>query len=469
MLKKEVTKTHNLTEHEDTGRYRQLLVRTLHCCCMKFPDIAASVIPVVMEFLSDNGELASYDVLVFVREAIHKFEHLRPLIIQRLLEVFRSIKSVRVHRASLWILGEYTSGEDIISVLKQIRLTLGELPLVDYEIQVKTTADKTSEESENAGINSKLVTSDGTYATQSVFSTVALSKKEDRPPLRQYLMEGDFFIGASVASTLAKLALRYISRVDDPALQNAFCTESMLIIASILHLGKSGLPCKVLSNDDTERMLFCIRVLSEKSASIVKIFTNDCRLALSSLLAAKQNEEASMNKVKEKSVHSVQVDDPITFLQLTSSNVGSEIGAENVFEASLSQAIGIGGGNGGVVGGGTGTALTHSSLTTSDLLFPASSLNKVTQLTGFSDPVYAEAYVHVNQYDIVLDVFIVNQTGDTLQNCTLELATLGDLKLVEKPQPCVLGPRDFCNIKGNVKVASTENGIIFGNIVDYSL
>lgn len=94
-----------------------------------------------------------------------------------------------------------------------------------------------------------------------------------------------------------------------------------------------------------------------------------------------------------------------------------------------------------------------------------SKLNKITQLTGFSDPVYAEAYVHVNQYDIVLDVLIVNQTNDTLQNCTLELATLGDLKLVEKPQPVVLAPRDFCNIKANVKVASTENGIIFGNIV----
>ncbi|KAI4459952.1 coatomer subunit beta [Holotrichia oblita] len=89
----------------------------------------------------------------------------------------------------------------------------------------------------------------------------------------------------------------------------------------------------------------------------------------------------------------------------------------------------------------------------------------VTQLTGFSDPVYAEAYVHVNQYDTVLDVLIVNQTSDTLQNCTLEIATLGDLKLVEKPQPMVLPPNDFCNIKANVKVASTENEIIFGKIV----
>lgn len=99
-----------------------------------------------------------------------------------------------------------------------------------------------------------------------------------------------------------------------------------------------------------------------------------------------------------------------------------------------------------------------------DIASPNSKLNKVTQLTGFSDPVYAEAYVHVNQYDIVLDVLIVNQTNDTLQNCTLELATLGDLKLVERPHPVVLAPHDFCNIKANVKVSSTENGIIFGNI-----
>lgn len=54
--------------------------------------------------------------------------------------------------------------------------------------------------------------------------------------------------------------------------------------------------------------------------------------------------------------------------------------------------------------------------------------------------------------------------GDTLQNCTLELATLGDLKLVERPHAVVLAPHDFCNIKANVKVSSTENGIIFGNI-----
>ena len=40
----------------------------------------------------------------------------------------------------------------------------------------------------------------------------------------------------------------------------------------------------------------------------------------------------------------------------------------------------------------------------------------------------------VHQYDIVLDVSVVNRTADTMQGVTLELATMGDLKLVERPQ-----------------------------------
>merc|ERR1712242_289493 len=150
------------------------------------------------------------------------------------------------------------------------------------------------------------------------------------------------------------------------------------------------------------------------------------------------------NKKKSASLLSTQADSPIKFTQLSKANDLAAAG--DIFELGLSQAISI----------------SRKKLI---FFFSSSKLSKVTQLTGFSDPVYAEAYVHVHQYDIVLDVLIVNQTSDTLQNVTLELATLGDLKLVERPSPVVMGPLDFCSIKANVKVASTENGIIFGNIV----
>ena len=46
-----------------------------------------------------------------------------------------------------------------------------------------------------------------------------------------------------------------------------------------------------------------------------------------------------------------------------------------------------------------------------------------------------------------MDVLVVNQTADTLQNLSLELSTVGDLKLVDKPSPVTLAPHDFTNIK----------------------
>lgn len=45
VLKKEVSKTHNTQESEDVEKYKQSLVRTLHQCTMKFPDVANAIIP----------------------------------------------------------------------------------------------------------------------------------------------------------------------------------------------------------------------------------------------------------------------------------------------------------------------------------------------------------------------------------------------------------------------------------------
>uniref|UniRef100_A0A1I8N306 Coatomer subunit beta n=1 Tax=Musca domestica TaxID=7370 RepID=A0A1I8N306_MUSDO len=451
VLKKEVSKTHNV-EHEDTGKYRQLLVRTLHSCSIKFPDVAASVIPVLVEFLSDTNELAAADVLIFIREAIQKFPALRSLIIGHLIEAFPQIKSSKIHRAAVWILGEYVDDKSqILEVIDVITQTLGEIPMVEAE-QRRLAGEQTDEELSAAQAapatqttNSK-VTSDGTYATQSAFSLAPVAKKEKRPPLRQYLMDGDFFIGAALSATLTKLVLRYADLEQDVRSQNRLTTRVMLIMSSILHLGKSGFPSKPITNDDTDRIFICLRTLSERTEEAVEVFKRYCREALGKMLDAQAEEDQRVLKEKQKAAAKVQPDDPVLFSQLSNGRE-NQLG-ENVFESSLNQAL-------------AGTKSTNLS----DITSPNNKLNKVTQLTGFSDPVYAEAYVNVNQYDIVLDVLIVNQTNDTLQNCTLELATLGDLKLVERPHPVVLAPHDFCNIKANVKVSSTENGIIFGNIV----
>jgi coatomer subunit beta len=145
---------------------------------LQFPDVAATVIPVLMEFLTDSNELAAEDVLVFVREAIQKFTLLRPLITEKLLEAFPAVKSAKVHRAALWILGEYANtSKDILEIFEIVDKTLGEVPIVEAEQKrllgevstVSGSEDQKENMSNNTNSASK-VTSDGTYATQSAFS-----------------------------------------------------------------------------------------------------------------------------------------------------------------------------------------------------------------------------------------------------------------------------------------------------------
>jgi coatomer subunit beta len=47
----------------------------------------------------------------------------------------------------------------------------------------------------------------------------------------------------------------------------------------------------------------------------------------------------------------------------------------------------------------------------------------------------------------------------------VDFATLGDLKIVERPTVYTVGPHGFQNIKATIKVSSTETGVIFGSIL----
>eukprot|EP01135_Chromosphaera_perkinsii_P000028 Nk52_evm7s16 gene=Nk52_evmTU7s16 len=457
VLKKEITKTQSSEEFEKIGEYRQLLVRALHQIGVQFPNIAVSIVPLLMEFLNDSNAASAGDVILFVREAIERFPNLRREIIDKLLDSFSAIKSSKVFRAGLWIVGEYAESiDDINTIMEEIRRTLGDIPIVDSEL--KKMAGNEEEEApegqrdslpnlyKGAGGGAR-VTADGTYATESALSSQvkdADGNGDDQNPtaLRSLLLAGDFFLGSVLATTLTKLVLRQSQLCGDQRAANAFSAEAMLIMASVVHLGKSGLAAQAIDEDSHDRVMLCLRALSEPTEFIINIFKTLCRKSFLEMLeAAKTVSEES--KLKAMKGVSIQVDDLIQFKQLKARGSAETGESVDEFEVNLSRA--------------TGADVKAEEM--------GSKLSKVHQLTGFSDPVYAEAYVNVHQYDIVLDILVVNQTPDVLQNLSLELATLGDLKLVERPSTYTLAGHDFCQIKANVKVSSTETGIIFGNIV----
>jgi coatomer subunit beta len=177
------------------------------------------------------------------------------------------------------------------------------------------------------------------------------------------------------------------------------------------------------------------------AARFGNLWLNSCKNAFSNVVAKQKDLKTKANELDKKSRAS-QADDLIQFRQLRSQGVQGGIEVDLMDADDISRALGVDNVDG-----------------------SSSKLHHVHQLTGYSDPVYAEASVTVHDYDIILDMLVINRTVNTLTNLTVELATMGDLKLVERPQSHTIGPLDERRLRANIKVSSTETGHIFGTIV----
>ncbi|XWS72821.1 hypothetical protein CRYUN_Cryun02cG0073300 [Craigia yunnanensis] len=451
MLKKEVMKTQS-GELEKNGEYRQMLIQAIHSCAIKFPEVASTVVHLLMDFLGDSNVASAIDVVIFVREIIETNPKLRVSIITRLLDTFYQIRAARVCSCALWIIGEYClSLSEVESGIATIKQCLGELPFYSVSEEGEATdASKKTLQANAITVSSRrpAILADGTYATQSAASETAFS-----PPtivqgslasgnLRSLLLTGDFFLGAVVACTLTKLVLRLEEVQPSKVEVNKATTQALLIMVSMLQLGQSPVLPHPIDNDSYDRIVLCMRLSCNTGDEIRKIWLQSCRQSFVKMLSEKQLRETEELKAKAQVSHA-QPDDLIDFYHLKSRKGMSQLELEDEVQDDLKRA--------------TGQFVKDAD--------EANKLNRILQLTGFSDPVYAEAYVTVHHYDIVLDVTVINRTKETLQNLCLELATMGDLKLVERPQNYTLAPESSKQIKANIKVSSTETGVIFGNIV----
>ncbi|KXZ45907.1 hypothetical protein GPECTOR_49g491 [Gonium pectorale] len=454
VLKKEVVKTQN-KEYDKAGEYRQMLVQAIHTCAVKFPEVAGSVVHVLMDFLGDANTASALDVIFFVREIMETNARLRPNVLERLHTIFYQIRASRVVSCALWIMGEYcASTSEITAALATLKEALGPLPFLTEgeaeEAAAATAAGAVAAPAPVLGSKRPAVLADGTYATQSAVVEVNApgiaggAAGGTGPNLRSLLLGGDFFLGGVIAGTYVKLLLRLAALREVSAAQlNARYAEAMAFVVAALRLGETpGAAATPLDADSRDRMMLCLRVLAGQDTYSNSVWLEDCRHAFAGLTAEKAN-EASANSARSEARLAVQPDDLIDFSVLKHRKGLSALEVEDQVTSDLARATGY-----------------------AEAVAAASSrLNRVLQLTGLSDPVYAEAVVTVHQYDIVLDVTVTNRTTETLQALCLELATMGDLKLVERPQNYNLAPGDTKVIRANIKVSSTETGVIFGNLV----
>ncbi|KAI5995888.1 adaptin N terminal region-domain-containing protein [Pisolithus albus] len=448
-LKKQLLRTQE-QDFDKASEYRQLLIQSIHVLAIRFSEVAASVVHALMDFLGDSNNPSALDVVAFVREVVEKFPALRPAITGKLTNTLMNMRSGKVFRGVLWILGEYMEELDAIEmVLAEIRKIIGEIPILAAESREEEGTPHTDEERDErnfsgAGMGRPRVLADGTYATETAFSvssTRTESSKTTKPPLRALILGGDFFTGAVLAVALTKLVLRYDKLASNRSKANSVRAEAMLTMTSIIRVGQSKFVTVPIDEDSNERILGCIQSLSELNdcQEVNEIFLMDSRVAYAQMLGAQEKRAAEKKAVETVKENVIQVDDLLTFRQLSKKSVDEAVD----YLEDLGKATGIG-------------------EVVEDFI---SNLSRISQLTGISDPIYAEAYVKMHGFDILLDVLLVNQTANTLQNLCLDFATLGDLKLVERPTVHTIAPHGFQSIKATIKVSSTETGVIFGSIL----
>ncbi|KDR85943.1 hypothetical protein GALMADRAFT_132560 [Galerina marginata CBS 339.88] len=452
-LKKQLQKTQE-ADFEKAPEYRQLLIQSIHVTAIKFSEVAASVVHALMEFLGDSNNPSALDVVAFVREVVEKFPHLRSTICEKLISTLSEIKSGKVFRGVLWILGEYVeSVVDIQSTMREIRKVIGEIPILASEQRLLDEAggdggeeDAEKEKPKAEGGGRPKVLADGTYATESAYTSTNVARLEAvktaaKPPLRTLILGGDFFTGAVLTAALTKLVLRFDEKATDKVASNVLRAESMLIMTSIIRVGQSKFVTVQIDEDSNERIMNCIQTLSELESqpAVHEMFLEDTKTAYTKMLGAQEKRAAEKKEAETTKAVAIQVDDLLSFRQFSKKTADDAIDYDED------------------VGRATGAGEVQEDF--------MSNLSRISQLTGFSDPIYAEAYVKMHGFDILLDVLLVNQTANTLQNLCLDFATLGDLKIVERPTVYTIAPHGFQSIKATIKVSSTETGVIFGSIL----
>lgn len=441
VFKREVVRAQE-SDMEHGEEYKALLIQAIHKCAIRFAEVADSVVLVLLDFLAGEGGL---NVIQCVKSIVEQYPSFRPSVLRKVIENLDEISSPEALRCALWILGEYCDtivdeeGNDlIIDAVEAIHGLLGEASFVETVAIEAKPADQPN----STLVTKNIVLADGTYSTVTSTQTASSAVTETTPHLRKLIISGNIMLATGLAVSLTKLALKALAkRLPDI---NTLIGRTVLAVAALGKLieAKAG-NRKGAHADSLGRLSQCCRILldPEYRSEVGEMWLLSCREAFTVIV---NNQKILKSKASEadKKSRASQADELIQFRQLRSQAIQGGIEIDLMDADDISRAVGADSSDG------------HSS-----------KLHHVHQLTGYSDPVYAEATVTVHDYDIILDMLIVNRTPNTLTNLTVELATMGDLKLVERPQSHTIGPLDERRVRANIKVSSTETGHIFGSIV----
>jgi coatomer subunit beta len=462
-LRKELSKADGNVE------YRKDLLEALHGLANRFAEVAPEVMNSYLDVLKSGSSTVSESLVAYIKEGLFRYPRLRQVYLSSVIKALPGVTDSRAIRNLLWVLGEFCDEPGSIgAALASISACLGELPMLAAEERNEASI-KAVDQGEAVEVVSAhrpvaargpRVLADGTYASESAMTCAqndTLSSKDSRllPNIKKLFLEGKFECSGVLVNALTKLVIR-LEALASPDLES-HRARALLIMTSILRLGASKYPSSSIDQDSVERVAFAIQILLASpgdDGDLKRALTAESEAAFNAVMAqGSQHSGLSGGTVPE--IDAV-IDFGFVSAKPRHGSRKTDASRGQAASPSLSDLLLNGSGN-------KGLSILQTEPTAA-MGVPGSKLNKVVQLTGFSDPVYAETYVHVSGKEIYLDMLLVNQTEETLQGVSVELSCAGDLKLVEKPTPLTLPPFGFTTGKAVFRVTATNHGQIFGCI-----
>nr|CCC89365.1 putative coatomer beta subunit [Trypanosoma congolense IL3000] len=466
-VKKELARSMNegdVADQESLAEYRKLLTTAVRTAVRRQPHMAAAVLPLMMGYICDLSS-GSEGVICFVREVLQVQPSLRAETLKQLSTSLPLIHSPVVVRTALWLFGTHASSpEEVLQVLALLGQCMKPLPLVaPAKPAVASGANSMDKKQMPATQAVTKVREDGTYVTSYVPVSTSTAEGsgadalEDSSGLRSLIINGNYFVAAALARTLAKLIIRLhnqqSSTINEDIRRNAQ-NEALTLLDGIISYGTSANALCLLDHDSHEQIQLARLNVTNPQSPILAAFVEESSMALSvaekdtsGSFTASAKEDGSgfgegdgSGKGKQVALHSV--DAPLMFTQLMEEK-------ESLLELEVVDDLGC--------------AIANESIDKTEEFLKK--LERTVPLSGFCDEIYCEAYTTVHRFDVSIDWYLANCTSHTLRDVTIELAPLGNMKLCERPQVFTLQPHGSIRLRTSLKVSSTEAGIIYASVV----
>lgn len=422
--------TNVLSSQQETAKYRRLLVETVQVLADRFPAaiVEGEMFDTMFELLvcPSIEERTSLRLIKLFKNFMADNPTHRASVIKKIQENFNSAKESFVHSGLIHLLGDFSETKDQIEEsYRVIKESIGELPIVESELQ------KSQKSTEAAGDQiyaaSRLVTADGSYATQSAINYPSTANKTSNiPPLRSQYLKNNFSTASVLYFALLKMAARYEKAGATEAESERMKARFLLILVSILNFGSSGIADIQINNYQAGNINLGLNVLlryCEKDEDLPSL-----KRILTEMMPSKK----PVQKSPKTSTKKVNFDSRMRLPFIKRDD-------DSAFESeSEDEEPNCGSGMFGEI-----------------------------PLTGNIDPIYAYCEIEGNDYDISLKIHLENRTqSKTFENVCLELSSPGENSSLQmdRPEPIVLAPRATACIQTPIKIVSAQGRRVFGSI-----